>query len=90
MIHTKQIFVYAYSISHNFLQEVFKKINENIVLTHNLKKASAIIGLKKHLKQNFKLIELAQKKGLSLYSFHQLSIYQLTKFTTTLTRDNLI
>jgi hypothetical protein len=32
------------------------------VLTNEIKKASLIIGLKKHLKKNFKLTNLANKK----------------------------
>ena len=39
-----------------------------------------IIGLKKYLRQNFKLKELAKQKKIPIYSFNQISIYQLTKF----------
>ena len=77
---SKQLVIYVYAISHNFLQETFKQLNSNIFLTKNLKKASLIIGLKKHLKQNLKLKELAKKKQLPIYSFNQLSIYQLRQF----------
>jgi hypothetical protein len=50
------------------------------ILTNNIKKASIIVGLKKQLRQNFKLKELAKKKEIPIYSFSQISIYQLTKF----------
>ena len=83
-IPLKYIFVYSYSISYNFLQEVFSKIEINFILTNNLKNASLIVGLNKHLKQNFRLKELAKKKKIPIYSLSKLSIYQLTKFTNSL------
>jgi hypothetical protein len=72
--------IYSYSISNNFLKEAFSKIGVKFILTNNIKKASIIIGLKKQLKRNFKLKELAKKKEIPIYSFNQISIYQLTKF----------
>jgi hypothetical protein len=42
------------------------------VLTNEIKKASLIIGLKKHLKQNFKLKSLAKQKNIPIYSLNQL------------------
>ena len=50
------------------------------ILTNDIKKASLIIGLKKHLKQNFKLKNLAKQKNIPIYTLNQLSFYQLTKF----------
>ena len=38
------------------------------VLTNEIRKASLIIGLKKHLKQNFKLTNLAKQKNIPIYS----------------------
>jgi hypothetical protein len=52
----------------------------SFVLTNDIKKASLIIGLKKHLKQNLKLKNLAKQKNIPIYSLNQLSFYQLTKF----------
>ena len=49
------------------------------VLTNDIKKASLIIGLKKHLKQNFKLKTLAKQKKIPIYLLNQLNFYQLTK-----------
>jgi hypothetical protein len=49
------------------------------ILTNEIKKASLIIGLKKHLKQNFKLKSLAEQRAIPIYSLNQVSIYQLTK-----------
>merc|ERR1712032_934452 len=49
---TKKLVVYSYSISNNLLKEVFSKVDVQLTLTNNLRKASLIIGLTKHLKQN--------------------------------------
>merc|ERR1711906_83859 len=47
---TKKLVVYSYSISNNLLKEVFSKVDVQLTLTNNLRKASLIIGLTKHLK----------------------------------------
>jgi len=44
-----------------------------------VKKASLIIGLKKHLQQNQKLQHLASKKKIPIYGINRGSIYQITK-----------
>jgi hypothetical protein len=49
------------------------------VLTNEIKKASLIIGFKKHLKQNFKLVTLAKEKNIPIYGINQVNYYQLTK-----------
>jgi hypothetical protein len=49
------------------------------VLTNEIRKASLIIGLKKHLKQNFKLINLAKQKNIPIYGLNQVSFYQVSK-----------
>ena len=83
-ITSKPLVIYTYSISNNFLKEAFTKIGLNFTLTNNIEKASLIIGLKKYLRQNFKLKELAKRKKIPIYSFNQISIYQLTKFIKTI------
>ncbi len=50
------------------------------ILTNEIKKASLIIGLKKHLKQNFKLTHLVKQKNIPIYALNQINIYQITKF----------
>ena len=80
-INSKTLVIYSYSISNNFLKEVLLKIGVKFTLTNNIKKASLIIGLKRQLKQNFKLKELANNKKIPIYSLNQISIYQLTRFT---------
>ena len=71
--------IYVYSISSNLLKEAFSKIGIKFILTNDITKASLIIGLKRTLKKNCKLKQLAKIKKIPIYSFNQLSIYQLTK-----------
>jgi hypothetical protein len=61
------------------LKEVLLKMGFKFVLTNEIKKASLIIGLKKHLKQNFKLINLAKQKNIPIYTLNQVSFYQISK-----------
>lgn len=77
---SKSIKIYTYSISSNFLREIFSKLGLNFSFTNDIKKAHIIIGLKNNLQQNLQLKELAKKKRIPIYSFNQLSLYQLTKF----------
>ena len=76
----KTLVIYSYSISKNFLKEVFSKVNVKISLTNDLQKASVIIGLTKRLQQNSNLNQFADEKKIPIYSFDHISIYQLTKF----------
>jgi stage III sporulation protein SpoIIIAA len=78
-LNSKTLVIYPYSISNNFLKEVLSKIGIKFTLTINIKKASLIIGLKRQLRQNFKLKELANKKKIPIYSINQISIYELTR-----------
>jgi stage III sporulation protein SpoIIIAA len=77
---SKELVIYPYSLSNNLLKEVLLKLGIKFKLTNNIKKANLIIGLKKHLKQNFKLKNLAQQKNIPIYSLNQLSLYQVKKF----------
>ena len=77
---SKSIKIYTYSISNNFLREIFNKLNLDFNLTNDIRKAHIIIGRKNQLQQNLKLKELAKQKKIPIYSFNQLSLYQLTKF----------
>jgi stage III sporulation protein SpoIIIAA len=80
MIESKKVVIYPYSLSNNLLKEVLLKMGVKFVLTNDIRKANLIIGLKKHLKQNLKLKNLAQQKNIPIYSLNQLSLYQVTKF----------
>jgi stage III sporulation protein SpoIIIAA len=78
-LKSKKLVIYPYSLSNNLLKEVLLKMEFKFVLTNEIRKANLIIGLKKHLKQNFKLINLAKQKNIPIYSLNQVSFYQVSK-----------
>ena len=78
-LKSKKLIIYSYSISSNLLKEVLLKLGFKFVLTNEIRKAELIIGLKKHLKQNFKLINLANQRNIPIYSLNQISFYQVSK-----------
>ena len=78
----KNLIVYSYSISNNFLKEAFSKIGVKFILTNNIRKASLIIGCKRQLQQNPVLKQLAFKNEIPIYSFKKITIYQLKKLIT--------
>lgn len=78
-LSSKNLVIYPYSLSNNLLKEVCLKMGFKFVLTNEIIKASLIIGLKKHLKQNSKLISLARQKNIPVYSLNQVSLYQISK-----------
>jgi stage III sporulation protein SpoIIIAA len=78
-LQSKKLIIYPYSLSYNLLKEVLLKTGLKFVLTNEIKKASLILGLKKHLKQNFKLTNLAKQKNIPIYALNQVSLYQITK-----------
>ena len=76
---SKKLIIYSYSISSNLLKEVLLKMGFKFVLTNEIRRAELIIGLKKHLKQNFKLINMAKQRNIPIYSLNQVSFYQISK-----------
>lgn len=78
-LKSKKLVIYPYSLSNNLLKEVLLKMDFKFVLTNEIRKANLIIGLKKNLKQNFKLISLAKQKNIPIYSLNQVSFYQISK-----------
>jgi stage III sporulation protein SpoIIIAA len=78
-LRSKKLVIYPYSLSYNLLKEILLKTGLKFVLTNEIKKASLILGLKKHLKKNFKLINLAKQKNIPIYALNQVSLYQITK-----------
>ena len=79
-LKSKKLVIYPYSLSNNLLKEVLLKMRVNFALTDDIKKASLILGLKKHLKQNFKLNSLAKQMNIPIYTLNQISFYQVIKF----------
>ena len=78
-LESKKLVIYPYSVSSNLLKEVFLKLGLKIILTNEIQKANLIIGLKNHLKQNFKLTNLAKQKNIPIYSLNQINFYQVSK-----------
>lgn len=80
---SKYLGVYVYCLSNNFIREALSKLPLRFIVTKDIQKATLIIGLKKHLKQNLKVKRLAKEKQIPLYSLHQLNLYQLLKIFST-------
>ena len=78
-LKSKLLIIYPYSISNNLLKEVLLRMGINFILTNEVKKASIIIGLKKHLNKNINLTQLANRSGIPIYSFNSISYYQLVR-----------
>ena len=78
-LKSKKLVIYPYSLSNNLLKEVLLKMDFKFVLTNEIRKADLVIGLKKHVKQNFRLIRLAQQKNIPIYSLNEVSFYQVSK-----------
>ena len=78
-LKSKKLVIYPYSLSNNLLKEVLLKMDFKFILTNEIRKADLVIGLKKHLKQNFRLIKLAKQKDIPIYSLNEVSFYQISK-----------
>jgi stage III sporulation protein SpoIIIAA len=78
-LKSKKLIIYPYSLSNNLLKEVLLKMGFQFLLTNEIRKASLIIGLKKHFRQNLKLKNLATQKNIPIYTLNQVSLYQVTK-----------
>jgi stage III sporulation protein SpoIIIAA len=75
----KKLVIYSYSLSYNLIKEVIGKLGVDLILTKEIKKASLIIGLKKHLTQNRKLKKLAKHRNIPIYAVTKSSLYQVAK-----------
>ena len=78
-LQSKKLVIYPYLLSYNLLKEVLLKVGLKFTLTNEIKEASLILGLKKYLKQNFKLLNLAKQKNIPIYTLNQINIYQFIK-----------
>jgi len=83
VIHDKRLIFYSYSFSSNLLKEAGRKIGIQIQLTNNIEEATVLVGLKKHVKQNFKLQQIIKKNNMSFYVFNTVSLFQLVKLLKT-------
>ena len=75
--NSKNLVIYPYSLSNNLFREVSLRMGFKFILTNEIKKASLIIGLKKHLKQNLELVNLARQKNIPIYTLNQISFYRI-------------
>ena len=82
---TKKLLIYTYSLSNNLIKEASRKLGLKVLLTKEIKQASLIVGLKKHLKQNLKLKKLAKQKNIPIYIVNRASVYQVIKLFQSLT-----
>nr|YP_009093159.1 hypothetical protein Ycf45 [Roundia cardiophora]AIR75832.1 hypothetical protein Ycf45 [Roundia cardiophora] len=73
------LIIYPYSLSKNLIREILTKFGDKIILTTQIKQANLIIGLKKHLRQNFRLKKLANRQNIPIYTINQRSIYQVMR-----------
>ena len=73
------LIIYPYSLSKNLIREILTKLGNKIIITTQIKQANLIIGLKKHLRQNFRLKNLAIKRSIPIYTINQRSIYQIMR-----------
>jgi stage III sporulation protein SpoIIIAA len=78
-ISNSKSYVYIYSLSPNLVKEVIAKTGMKFTITKNIKKANFVIGLKKYLKENFKLKRFVEQKNIPIYMINRASIYQISK-----------
>jgi len=78
-LNLKNFLIYTYLLSNNLVKEASYKLGIKILLTKEIKKATFIIGLKKHLKQNIQLKKIAKKRNIPIFNLNRSSIYQLIK-----------
>ena len=78
-LNNTTLVIYPYSLSKNLIREILIKLGDKIIITTQIKQANLIIGLKKHLRQNFRLKNLANKRNIPIYTISQRSIYQIMR-----------
>ena len=78
-LKTTILIIYPYSLSKNLIREILTKLGDKIIITTQIKQANLIIGLRKHLRQNFRLKNLATKQNIPIYTITQRSIYQVLR-----------
>lgn len=84
-LKTKKLVIYTYSLSNNLIKEATRKLGLKVRLTKEIKQASIVVGLKKHLKQNLKLKRLAKQRNIPIYIVNRASVYQAIKLFQSLT-----
>ena len=78
-LKSRILIIYPYSLSNNLLKEVLIKMGITFMFTNEIKKASIIVGLKKHIRKNLTLTKLSIKFNIPIYSINSINYYQLTR-----------
>ena len=81
-LNLRNLRIYAYSISDNLIKEVITKIGFSLILTNDIKKASLIIALKRHVRRNIKLNKLIREYRIPVYTINQTTIFQIYNLFT--------
>ena len=75
----RTLILYPYSLPKNLIREILTKFGDRVIITKEIKEANIVIGLKKHLRQNFRLKILADRSNIKLFSINQKSLYHVLK-----------
>jgi len=75
----RTLILYPYSLPKNLIREILTKFGDRVIITSQIKQADIVVGLKKHLRHNFRLKILADRSNIKLFSINQKSVYQVLK-----------
>ena len=78
-LNNQKSFIFVYSLSSDLVKDVISKTGMDFLITKDIKKANCIVGLKKYLKENFKLKKFAEQKNIPIYAINRASVYQISK-----------
>lgn len=78
-LNNQKLFIFVYSLSSDLVKDVISKTGMDFLITKDIKKANCIVGLKKYLKENFKLKKFAEQKNIPIYAINRASVYQISK-----------
>ena len=68
----------------NLIKEVITKIGFSLILTNDIKKASLILALKRHVRQNSKLNKLTREYQIPVYTITQGTVFQIFNIFNTI------
>ena len=80
----KSLLIYNYSLTNNLVKEAGYRLGFRLLLTKEIKKATIIIGFKKHIRQNINLKKIAKRQNIPVFTLNRNSAYQLVKLLQSL------
>ena len=83
-LRLKSLLIYNYSLTNNLVKEAGYRLGFRLLLTKEIKKATIIIGFKKHLRQNINLKKIAKRQNIPVFTLNRNSVYQLVKLLQSL------